>query len=131
MRLNFDPLVATQRPFVFYFGVIMINWIASIVLYYALGFKLRKEHCKSGIMIYHRRVEKMPVESDSTVEAIDHSILLSLQQMFDNSSLVENQPEVPYVGPVEINRSERTAHPIVFIHGLGIGFAHYMFLLSG
>ena len=129
MRLNFDPLVATQRPFVFYAAVVIVNWASNTVLHFLLGFSLRPTHCKSGVAMYHRRAERAANPSNASVEAIDQSIILSIQQMFDNSSM-ESAAELPYRRPQFILSEERTAYPIVFIHGLGIGFAHYIFLIS-
>lgn len=134
MRLNFDPLVVTQRPFIVYLFFYIVNYVTSTVLHFLLGFSLRKTHCRSGVMLYHRSVDIVqPDDRDRS----DTSFFEHVLSMFDNSSL---SPEISFqypdgAGPeaedTKAPLKNSDVYPIVFIHGLGIGFAHYIYLIAG
>jgi hypothetical protein len=51
-----------------------------------------------------------------------------IHDIFDNSSSL---PDDSVRQALQAERQAHpTAYPIVFIHGLGIGFAHYIFLIA-
>jgi len=85
LRLNLDPVFATQRPFITYATIFLINTATHFLLQSLLGFQLRPQFTTpSGSQaIYHRM------------------------------------------------GTDRQAVPIVFVHGIGIGFAHYLPLIWG
>lgn len=135
MRLNFDPLVVTQRPFIFYLFFYVVNSVSSTVLHFLLGFSLRETHCKSGVLLYHRSYDKavpdVKLGSEKTVS--DLSFFELILTMYDNSS-IDPKDEVQKVAESAVDSSvvkpNSNAYPIVFIHGLGIGFAHYIYLIA-
>lgn len=132
MRLNFDPLVVTQRPFVVYLFFVVVNWITSTVLHFLLGFSLRETHCKSGVMMYHRSVDL--AQPEVMVEEKgrgDSSFFEHVLAMYDNSSMSPDTDAPTEEEPEELPQKNNNAYPIVFIHGLGIGFAHYIYLIAG
>ncbi|RYG68363.1 hypothetical protein EON64_05350 [archaeon] len=85
LRLNLDPVFATQRPFVFYACIFFVNRIAHLLLYLQ-GFRREDSCCSAAQNIYRR-----PAASASS--------------------------------------SGSGKLPVVFVHGIGVGFAHYLYLL--
>ena len=98
-RLTLDPVFVTQRPFFFYATIWCVNTFAHLVLY-QLGYKRRPEYCTAAANVYHRPAA--PRRSSPASASSD-----------------PNQQRPP----------EKRPQPIVFIHGIGIGFAHYLGLL--
>ncbi len=91
MRLNLDPVFATQRPAIYYAAIAAVNSLVHVGLK-GLGFKHLPEFdtpTKSQA-IYYRAKE---VDTDAP-------------------------------------KSITQALPIVFIHGIGIGYAHYFGVVS-
>jgi hypothetical protein len=131
MRLNFDPLVVTQRPFIFYLFFVVINWVSSTVLHFLLGFSMRETHCKSGVMLYHRSVERTPRPEEVPEETKDTSFFEYMLSMYDNSSMYDADPVDEGDRVENASARNKEVYPIVFIHGLGIGFAHYIYLIAG
>eukprot|EP01038_Epipyxis_sp_PR26KG_P009700 gene9700-13057_t len=86
-RLDLDPIFATQRPFLFYAVIWLVNSITHIVLW-LWGFK------------------RLP-QFDTTT----HSQAVYMRK---KSVVASNQ---------------NSSVPIIFVHGIGIGFAHYLGLL--
>lgn len=81
VRLNLDPLYATQRPFFFYATIAIVNTLSSTLLH----------------LVGYRQLPQFATPK--------------------GSQLVYYRPADP------------TSHrklPIVFVHGIGIGFAHYL-----
>lgn len=56
LRLNLDPVFATQRPFITYITIYFLNAITHWVLRYLLGFQLRPQFTtpSGSQVIYHR-----------------------------------------------------------------------------
>lgn len=127
MRLNFDPLVVLSRPFIVYLFFFVVNWVSSTVLHFLLGFSLRETHCKTGVMLYHRSVD-IPQTEEETSPSGQGSFFESMLAMYDNSSLSPDETTAP---EREARKKNNEVYPIVFIHGLGIGFAHYIYLIAG
>lgn len=80
-RLTLDPIFATQRPFMVYAVIYIVNTITHIVLWF-MGYKKRYEFSTSSQPIYYR--------------------------------------------PGNNSMKGRSPFPLVFIHGIGIGFTHYL-----
>jgi hypothetical protein len=79
--------------------------------------------------MYHRKID--PGEEQEIFESYDESATSPwnvFMSMYDNSSLVQDK-NIEFKAPVD-EKNVRTALPVVFIHGLGIGFAHYIYLLA-
>jgi hypothetical protein len=128
MRLNFDPLVANQRPFIFYFIVVILNTITSSVLHFLLGFSVRSTHCKTGVLMYHRKIGNVAAEEKAYRAYSEKSFVGKMHDIFDETSAL---PDDSKRKALQAERQAHpTAYPIVFIHGLGIGFAHYIFLIA-
>ena len=104
-RINLDPMFVTQRPFMFYASVGLINFSAHLVLNY-LGFKQQKKYSCSGQNLYYRpaTVSKKNMKSHNS------------------NGGGQDQDQNDYSAPAKL--------PIVFIHGIGIGFAHYLGLIA-
>lgn len=103
LRLDLDPIFATQRPFIFYFCIGLMNYLFHIVIVkWLLGFKyLRKFTSPSkGQHVYLRRGKYTDSNSNSDSNT-------------NTSNDSNKQPKLP----------------IVFMHGIGIGFAHYIGIL--
>ena len=107
-RLTFDPLFATQRPFFFYASIFAMNSCCHVVLR-CLGFQARPEFSIQGVgnngqTIYHRRPKKGTANSNNNSSSSDPN---------SNSNTVSR------------------AVPVVFVHGIGIGFTHYLGVILG
>eukprot|EP01042_Synura_sphagnicola_P006434 gene6434-8212_t len=103
IRLTLDPLFATQRPFFYYAVIAFVNLFAHIVLYLA-GFRLRTD----GFY---------PSDTTPPSTGPDARRLRSVSQS------IYHRPSSGRLGP------SMRKMPIVFVHGIGIGFAHYLGLL--
>ena len=119
MRLTLDPVFATQRPFAFYAFTYCINLAAYMALRSNMGWGLGFRHLKefdapsSAQRIYYRPAPKT------------------------NSSIASGGrggDGVYGAGGGGGGGGERMgsgkALPVVFVHGLGIGFAHYLALIA-
>ena len=87
LRLNLDPMFATQRPFLFYFLIFLTNKFTHFVLRYQYHFLRLKDFSSDSQKIYYRK------------------------------ATVECPPE-------------KKGLPIVFIHGIGTGFFHYLYIIA-
>ena len=98
-RLSLDPIFATQRPLYFYAAIALINCGAHAVLRY-LGFKHLPQYdtaSKSQFIYYRPKQQEAAASTTSSAAA--------------SNAESDNSP---------------TALPLVFVHGIGIGFAHYL-----
>jgi len=89
-RLTLDPLFATQRPFVFYAAIFLMNSTAMFILHLAGFSHLPRFQNKTKTQNIYYRAARKSVDSG-------------------------NEDKLP----------------IVFIHGIGIGFASYIAVLLG
>lgn len=107
LRLNLDPVFATQRPFIIYASIWIINACTHVILQHLLGFKLRHSFTtgSKSQFIYHR-----PGTYNTTSAA---------------SGKAGKEASNKHDGKVE-----ELPIPIVFVHGIGIGFAHYLVIIA-
>ena len=96
VRLDLDPIFATQRPLVFYATIFFINMLNHIGLY-ILGFRKRYDASLPSQAIYYRKAIVKP-----TTNKNNHNI----------------------------SNPSSAAYPLVFVHGIGIGYAHYLAFIS-
>lgn len=135
-RLTLDPLFATQRPFFFYATIWLLNTTCHGILK-LLGFKKRSEFDTVSQSIYYRSATTKKLNSTCSNEK--KSEIFSKSQNFQNStnSNIENLKSSQGLnlgnsetsGSVNKIQNERPIYPIVFIHGIGIGFTHYISLI--
>jgi hypothetical protein len=88
LRVTLDPIFVTQRPFIFYFSIFLMNKFTHFVLRYREHFIRLKEFSSESQKLYYRKATQPPI--DPTKKGI----------------------------------------PIVFIHGIGTGFFHYLYIIS-
>jgi hypothetical protein len=100
-RTNIDPIFASQRPFSFYFMIACLNQLSHLLLKKLFNFKLLKEFSTKGQKIYFRRA------------------------YYGHSKRKEKEAEAR-----ENNMNHKKPYPIVFLHGIGAGFFHYLPLIS-
>jgi pimeloyl-ACP methyl ester carboxylesterase len=90
LRLDLDPLFATQRPFIFYLCVVSMNYLFHrVVVKGLLHFRFFKHPSVHACPSQHVYYRKARVVSESTTPKL----------------------------------------PVVFIHGIGVGFIHYLGIL--
>eukprot|EP01031_Cornospumella_fuschlensis_P032819 gene32819-39679_t len=88
LRLNLDPVFATQRPFVFYASIFLVHGVVHWLLFLA-GFRREGSCCSATQNIYHR--PRRTGSSDGEGKTVNRL-------------------------------------PVVFVHGIGVGFVHYLYL---
>ena len=122
IRLTLDPLFATQRPFFYYAVISLVNHFGHFVLW-LLGYRRRR-----GV------VAGTPTPSGKSDPI--HRIRTS------EGMWIEAEPQSIYHRPAKRspstgstkNGNEKVASkgtmPVVFVHGIGIGFAHYLLVLA-
>mmetsp|Transcript_919 Transcript_919/g.1182 ORF Transcript_919/g.1182 Transcript_919/m.1182 type:complete len:533 (+) Transcript_919:108-1706(+) len=100
IRLSLDPVIDTHRPLVYYIVISIMNTIGKTTVW-GLGFRFRNASPLKGVL--YRPAKK------------------TKKKLLNNTNNNNNN---------ELNNSENTeGRPIVFIHGIGIGFAHYLMFL--
>jgi pimeloyl-ACP methyl ester carboxylesterase len=98
LRLELDPIFATQRPFLFYFCIALLNLTFHLLIVKGfLGFEYLEKFTSpsKGQRVYRRKARINTITSNS------------------DTTHVNSKPKLP----------------IVFMHGIGIGFLHYWQLL--
>lgn len=95
-RLTLDPVFATQRPLYFYIAIAALNWATHLFMRYALGFSRLRKYDSPSQYVYHRAAK-------SGLPSHRHSV----------------GAQVP-------DKAAHKKQPIVFVHGIGIGFVHYL-----
>lgn len=127
-RLNLDPVFATQRPFFSYFLIFLANMLGHICLY-LLGFSKQHAHSIKSQSIFLRKAQNMP-HSSSLLHKIWSMVPITLKRALNlvnierKNSESSLQSEVPFVHSGHNNSYGRL--PVVFVHGLGIGFGSYL-----
>eukprot|EP01039_Chlorochromonas_danica_P010505 gene10505-11636_t len=100
LRLNLDPIFATQRPFLFYLCIFLVNSTTHLIMR-VMGFRrLGGKLSISGQNIYYRPGDKRAGSGGG-------------EEVVGKGAGAEGGG----------------ALPIVFVHGIGIGFAHYLALI--
>lgn len=123
MRLSLDPVYDTQRPF-FYYAVIYVVYGFGLLAVKALGFERKQTHGeKDGSSSSALRVLYRPASTSSTVNTAATG-----ENGNDGSGHGSSGGGGGGSG-VAGDGNDNGGLPVVFIHGIGIGFAHYLFLL--
>lgn len=113
-RLNLDPVFATQRPLAIYASIFVANCGAHAHIRW-LGFRKLAEFCTPAQNIYCRLA----------TPSVD-SFTSSTQGEFKS----EDSPRLKLGGGSNRSSRNKTKIPVVFCHGIGIGFAAYVQLIS-
>jgi len=115
-RLNLDPVFATQRPFAVYASIFAANLGSHLAIRW-LGFEKLSEFSTPSQNMYCRLASLSPDSSTSSTRRDDPTEdFAGSMQGGDNTS--------------KSSSSTSKKLPVVFFHGIGIGFAAYLQLIS-
>lgn len=103
-RLTLDPVFATQRPLYFYVAIGALNWATHLFMYYALGFSRLRQYDSPSQYVYYRAAKTAKTTNTTNTKTASSTTAHHSAQHTDNSN----------------------KQPIVFVHGIGIGFTHYL-----
>lgn len=118
-RLTLDPVFATQRPFFFYATIFIVNQLCHGALS-VLGYQKLSRYCTSAQNVYMRKAVQSDTKRDKIRGNNGKSNISS--DCNDNGNLSS--------GSDINNEKNKKKLPVFFIHGIGIGFAHYLSLIS-
>jgi pimeloyl-ACP methyl ester carboxylesterase len=115
-----DPIFVTQRPFLFYASIAGVNFGTHFLLKYLLNFKQLTEFSSGGQKIYYRRALYGSEEDIGLTSATADTDTLGTGRERDKSNSSSSKKK----------KEKSKTFPIVFIHGIGTGFAHYITFIS-
>lgn len=110
-RLSLDPIFAVQRPLYFYLAIGLLNYCTHLFLNHVLGFKRLRKYDSPSQYVYYRAAQNAQTNSatftkttTSTTDTTTNATTTTSTNTTDSGAKV----------------------PLVFVHGIGIGFAHYL-----
>lgn len=106
-RLSLDPIFAVQRPLYFYVAIGLLNYITHLFLHYALGFTRLRKYDSPSQYVYYRRANIF-----HTTTVTNTTTTITTKNTTSTSSTTST--------------SDNVRIPLIFVHGIGIGFAHYL-----